>query len=80
MIYPPGDPSGNQAGQRTWTPVTDDVINEVDKTFDSIRALYSSSWLGSIGAPRTVSNLVYNIVKDLIIVLFREREDYLLEI
>jgi hypothetical protein len=69
MIYAPGDPFGDQTSQRAWTPVTDEVINEVDKTFDSIRALYSSSWLGSIGATRTVSNLVYNIVKYLTISL-----------
>jgi hypothetical protein len=80
MISAKDDQVGDQATQKAWTPVTDDVINEVDKTFDSIRALYSSSWLGSISATRTVSNLFHNTFKGLTISLPREREDYLLAI
>jgi hypothetical protein len=55
MIQAPKDPFVDTAPIRAWTPVTDEVIAEVEDSMDSIRALYSSSWLESMSTPRNVS-------------------------
>jgi hypothetical protein len=55
MIQAPKDPFTDIATTRAWTPVTDEVIAEVTDIIDSIRALYSSSWLESMSTPRNVS-------------------------
>ena len=54
IIQAPKDPFLDTPTIRAWTPVTDEVSEEVDTTIDSIRALYSSSWLESMSTPRNV--------------------------
>ncbi|KIM28069.1 hypothetical protein M408DRAFT_147787 [Serendipita vermifera MAFF 305830] len=49
------DPFSDLAATQAWTPVTDEVVAEVDDAIDSIRALYSSSWLETMNTPRNRS-------------------------
>lgn len=58
MIQAPKDPFVDTVPTRAWTPVTDEVIAEVDDSIDSIRVLYSSSWLESISTPHNVGRYI----------------------
>lgn len=59
IILSKEDPFNEIDSKPPSVPVTDDVFLEVDMTIDSIRELYSSSWLETV--TRKVSTLLIPI-------------------